>query len=55
MTLFFWRQGDMLLRALRFLDTMIQRDSLQKAAFLKDLASFFPQFDDRVLRYKVGL
>ena len=35
-------QEDMLLRAVRFLDTMIQRDNLQKAAFLKDLGSIWP-------------
>lgn len=41
------------MRALRFLDTLLQRDSLQKAAFLKDLANFWPRFDARVLRFKV--
>lgn len=41
------------MRALRFLDTLLQRDSLQKAAFLKDFANFWPRFDARILRYKV--
>lgn len=37
-------QGDMVLRAIRFLDTLLQRDDLQKAAFLKDLAQLWPQY-----------
>ena len=44
-----------MLRALRFMDTMIQRDTMQKAAFLNDLATFWHKFDDRVLRLKVCL
>lgn len=40
--------------SLQFLDTMIQRDSMQKAAFLRDLPAMCAQFDGRVLRYKVG-
>ena len=46
-------QGDVMLRALRFVDTMIQRDTMQKAAFLNDLTTFWHKFDDRVLRLKV--
>ncbi|GAB4813447.1 hypothetical protein N2152v2_000493 [Parachlorella kessleri] len=46
-------QGDVMLRGLRFLDTMLQRDMLQKAAFLKDLPSLCALFDPRVLRLKV--
>ena len=43
----------MLLRAVRFLDTMIQRDNLQKAAFLKDLGSIWPRVDARVLKFRM--
>ena len=43
----------MLLRAVRFLDTMIQRDTLQKAAFLKDLGSIWPRVDARVLKFRM--
>lgn len=46
-------QGDVMLRALRFMDSMIQRDTMQKAAFLNDLTTFWHKFDDRVLRLKV--
>ncbi len=46
-------QGDVMLRALRFMDSMIQRDTMQKAAFLSDLTTFWHKFDDRVLRLKV--
>lgn len=42
-----------MLRALRFMDSMIQRDIMQKAAFLNDLTTFWHKFDDRVLRLKV--
>ncbi|KAA6417121.1 MAG: kinase family, partial [Trebouxia sp. A1-2] len=45
-------QGDVMLRALRFMDSMIQRDTMQKAAFLNDLTTFWHKFDDRVLRLK---
>ncbi len=41
------------MRSLRFLDNLLQRDNLQKAAFLKDALKFWPRFDMRVLRYKV--
>ena len=47
-------QEDMLLRALRFMDNMLQRDAVQKSAFLKDLAGFCTQFDERVLRYQAS-
>jgi hypothetical protein len=43
----------MLLRAVRFLDTMMQRDALQKAAFLKDLAGVWPRVDTRVLKFRL--
>jgi hypothetical protein len=46
-------QSDVLLRALKFLDTMLQREAAQKAAFLQDLPSLCAQFDSRVLRYLV--
>lgn len=46
-------QDDPQLRVLRFLDNMLSRDNLAKAAFLKDLASCWDAFDSRVLRYKV--
>ncbi|KAK9813184.1 hypothetical protein WJX72_010231 [[Myrmecia] bisecta] len=46
-------QEDLLLRALRFLDTFIQRDNTQKAAFLQDLVGLWERLDARVLRYKV--
>lgn len=46
-------QSDTVLRALRFLDTLLQRDDMQKAAFLKDLAQLWPRCDGRVLRYRV--
>jgi SCY1-like protein 2 len=48
-----WFQDDMLLRALRFLDTILQRENLQKISFLKDLATFWDKFDGRLLRNKV--
>ena len=46
-------QGDQMLRALRFMDSMIQRDTVQKVAFLNDLTTFWDNFDDRILRLKV--
>lgn len=46
-------QDDPQLRVLRFLDNMLSRDNLAKAAFLKDLSSCWDAFDSRVLRYKV--
>ena len=48
-----WAQEDMLLRVVRFLDTMIQRDTLQKAAFLKDLGAIWPRVDARVLKFRL--
>eukprot|EP00897_Mesotaenium_endlicherianum_P003546 jgi/Mesen1/3219/ME001865S02420 len=44
---------DMRLRALRFLDHMLERDNLQKTEFLKALKGLWTGFDARVLRYKV--
>jgi SCY1-like protein 2 len=46
-------QEDVLLRALKFLDTMLQRNNLEKAGFIKDLASFWERFDARVLTNRV--
>lgn len=43
----------MLLRAVRFLDTMIQRDNLQKAAFLKDMGAIWPRVDARVVKFRM--
>lgn len=45
---------DRLLRALAYLDTLLQREPSQKAAFVADLARFWPQFDDRLLRIRWG-
>ena len=42
-----------MLRALRFLENLLQRDALQKAAFLKDLEGLWTRCDARVLRYRV--
>jgi len=44
---------DMLLRALRFVESMLQRDAAQKLAFLRDLPTFMRRFDARVLRLRV--
>ena len=44
---------DRLLRALHFIDTILQRDTAQKHAFVRDLPTFWSQFDKRVLRLKV--
>lgn len=41
------------LRAIRFLDHMLERDNMQKSDFLKALAGMWTNFDARVLRYKV--
>ena len=46
-------QEDVVLRALRFLEGFLQRDALQKAAFLKDLEGLWSRCDTRVLRYRV--
>ncbi|KAL6525317.1 SCY1-like protein 2 A [Orobanche minor] len=48
----FFRQ-DTRLRALRFLDHMLERDNMQKSEFLKALSDMWKDFDSRVLRYKV--
>lgn len=42
-----------MIRALRFLEGFLQRDALQKAAFLKDLEGLWSRCDARVLRYRV--
>ncbi|KAG9446597.1 hypothetical protein H6P81_012725 [Aristolochia fimbriata] len=46
-------RNDTRLRALRFLDHMLERDNMQKSEFLKALADMWKDFDSRVLRYKV--
>ncbi|XP_022861514.1 SCY1-like protein 2 isoform X2 [Olea europaea var. sylvestris] len=46
-------QEDTRLRALRFLDHMLERDNMQKSEFLKALSDMRKDFDSRVLRYKV--
>ncbi|CAI9754270.1 unnamed protein product [Fraxinus pennsylvanica] len=48
----FFRE-DTRLRALRFLDHMLERDNMQKSEFLKALSDMWKDFDSRVLRYKV--
>ncbi|XP_011004854.1 PREDICTED: SCY1-like protein 2 [Populus euphratica] len=46
-------RNDTRLRALRFLDHMLERDNMQKSEFLKALSDMWKDFDTRVLRYKV--
>ncbi|XP_077226737.1 SCY1-like protein 2 A [Tasmannia lanceolata] len=46
-------RDDTRLRALRFLDHMLERDNMQKSEFLKALSDMWKNFDSRVLRYKV--
>lgn len=46
-------RDDRLLRALYFLDSILQRETAQKHAFINDLPSFLPQFPPRVLRHRV--
>ncbi|KAE8666530.1 hypothetical protein F3Y22_tig00112498pilonHSYRG00308 [Hibiscus syriacus] len=46
-------RDDTRLRALRFLDHMLERDNRQKSEFLKALSDMWKDFDSRVLRYKV--
>ncbi|KAF2548076.1 hypothetical protein F2Q70_00020377 [Brassica cretica] len=46
-------RSDTRLRALRFLDHMLERDNMQKSEFLKALSDMWKDFDSRVLRYKV--
>lgn len=48
-----WYRDDIRLRALRFLDHMLERDNLQKTEFFKALSGLWSGFDPRVLRYKV--
>jgi hypothetical protein len=45
--------GDRLLRALRFIDTILQRELALKHAFIRDLPTFWAQFPKRVLRLRV--
>eukprot|EP00250_Pteridium_aquilinum_P016453 c23109_g2_i1 orf=408-3092(+) len=46
-------RDDTRLRAIRFLDHMLERDNMQKSDFLKALSTMWTGFDARVLRYKV--
>ncbi|CAK7328806.1 unnamed protein product [Dovyalis caffra] len=46
-------RNDTRLRALRFLDHMLERDNMQKSEFIKALSDMWKDFDSRVLRYKV--
>ncbi|XP_072991100.1 SCY1-like protein 2 A [Typha latifolia] len=46
-------RDDTRLRALRFLDHMLERDNMQKTEFLKALSDMWKDFDSRILRYKV--
>ncbi|KAH1105633.1 hypothetical protein J1N35_009401 [Gossypium stocksii] len=46
-------QDDTRLRALRFLDHLLEKDNMQKSEFLKALSDMWKDFDSRVLRYKV--
>ncbi|KAK8691840.1 hypothetical protein V6N13_075335 [Hibiscus sabdariffa] len=46
-------RDDTRLRALRFLDHMLERDNRQKSEFLKALSDMWKDFDSRVLQYKV--
>jgi hypothetical protein len=46
-------KDDRLLRALHFIETILQRDTAQKHAFVRDLPSFYSQFDKRLLRLRV--
>lgn len=48
----FFRE-DTRLRAIRFLDHMLERDNMQKSDFLKALSGMWTSFDARVLCYKV--
>ncbi|MEW5298629.1 MAG: hypothetical protein WDW36_001725 [Sanguina aurantia] len=44
---------DLLLSAVRYLDTLLQQDESQKAAFLRDLAQLWRGYDERMLRQRV--
>jgi len=46
--------GDLHLRALKFLDNALQKDVQQRAAFLADLPSMLPNFDDRIVVYNAS-
>ncbi|KAF2290552.1 hypothetical protein GH714_014374 [Hevea brasiliensis] len=45
-------RNDTRLRALRFLDHMLERDNMQKSEFLKALSDMWKDFDSRVLRIR---
>ncbi|MCO5572030.1 hypothetical protein L7F22_025781 [Adiantum nelumboides] len=45
-------RDDTRLRAIRFLDHMLERENMQKSEFLKALSTMWTSFDARVLRYK---
>ncbi|KAF8115415.1 hypothetical protein N665_0027s0031 [Sinapis alba] len=47
------KRTDARLRALRFLDHLLERDNMQKSEFLKALSDRWKDFDSCVLRYKV--
>jgi len=42
--------ADVLLRALKFLDTALQKDVNQRAALLRELPTMMSHFDDRIIR-----
>ncbi|KAK8924028.1 hypothetical protein KSP39_PZI019145 [Platanthera zijinensis] len=46
-------RDDTRLRALCFLDHLLERDNMQKTEFLKALSDMWKDFDARILRYKV--
>ncbi|KAG8487248.1 hypothetical protein CXB51_020579 [Gossypium anomalum] len=46
-------RDDTRLRALRFLDHLLEKDNMQKSEFLKALSDMWKDFDSRVLQYKV--
>eukprot|EP00271_Cylindrocystis_brebissonii_P007039 TRINITY_DN2014_c0_g1_i1.p1 TRINITY_DN2014_c0_g1~~TRINITY_DN2014_c0_g1_i1.p1 ORF type:complete len:1212 (+),score=286.96 TRINITY_DN2014_c0_g1_i1:322-3957(+) len=48
-----WYREDIRLRALRFLDHMLERDNIQKSEFFKSLSGLWSGCDPRVLLYKV--
>eukprot|EP00879_Flechtneria_rotunda_P005950 GHRR01006256.1.p1 GENE.GHRR01006256.1~~GHRR01006256.1.p1 ORF type:complete len:896 (+),score=358.33 GHRR01006256.1:953-3640(+) len=48
-----WFAEDMLLRCLKFVDSILQRDNSQKVNFLKDLLGMWQQFDDRLLQHHI--
>jgi hypothetical protein len=46
-------RDDRLLRALRFLDSILQRETAQKHAFMRDLPTFLGHIPPRMLRQRV--